>query len=117
MFALPSRTYDLIAQAMSERKQLLCVYDGYPREVCPIVLGHSKGIEKALVYQFAGGSSRGLARGGDWKCFEVSKMRDVMLRDGPWHAGDTHRQAQTCVEAVDLDVNPDSPYRPRRKLR
>lgn len=102
---------------MSERKQVLCVYDGYPREVCPVVLGHSKGVEKALVYQFAGASSGNLPRDGDWKCFDLSKMKAVTLREGPWRSGAAHRQAQTCVETVDLDVNPDSPYRPKRKLR
>jgi hypothetical protein len=114
---LPSQTYNLIAQAMSERKQVLCVYDGYRREVCPIVLGHTKGVEKALVFQFAGESSSALPREGIWKCFDVSKMEAVKLRDGPWRAGTAHRQSQTCVESVDLDVNPESPYRPKRRLK
>ncbi len=70
-------------------------------KVCPIVLGHTKGVEKALVYQFAGESSSGLPRDGVWKCFDVSKMKDVTLRDGPWRTGTAHRQAQTCVETVD----------------
>lgn len=113
---LPSRTYELMAQAMSERKQVLCIYDDYRREVCPIVLGHTKGVEKALVYQFAGESSQILSREGSWKCFEVAKMRDIKLRQGPWHTGDLHQKAQTCVQDVDLDVNPASPYWPKRSL-
>src|SRR5690349_12225025 len=52
----PSSTYALFAQAMAERKQILCLYDGHPRALCPIILGHTGGQEMALVYQFAGGS-------------------------------------------------------------
>lgn len=113
---MPSQTYEFIAQAMSDRKQLLCIYDGYRREVCPAVLGHTKGAEKALVYQFAGESSQILPREGDWKCFDVAKMRDVELRQGPWHTGTLHQKAQNCVQEVDLDINPASPYRPKRSL-
>jgi hypothetical protein len=113
---MPSATYALFVQAMTERKQILCVYDGYARELCPIVLGHTKGQEKVLVYQFAGGSSQSLPRGGDWKCFALSKVRDVRLREGPWHAADSHQRPQACVEIVDLDVNPSSPYNPKRHL-
>jgi hypothetical protein len=92
------------------------MYDGYPRELCAIILGHSQGQEMALTYQFAGESSRGLPRGGQWRCLRLSKVNDIQLRDGPWIAGSGHTQPQGCVEVVDLDVNPESPYRPRRSV-
>lgn len=113
---MPSLTYELFAEAMAERKQVLCTYEGYRREFCPAVLGHSKGQEVALVYQFAGESSTGLPRGGQWKCLHLVKVEEARLRDGPWHAGPSHQRPQTCVEIVDLDVNPQSPYSPRRSL-
>jgi hypothetical protein len=114
---LPSRVYDLFARAMADRKQVLCIYDGFPRELCPIILGHSQGQEKALTFQFGGRSGRGLPRGGQWRCLFLFKVADVRLRDGAWHAGDSHSQPQGCVEIVDLDVNPASPYNPQRRLR
>jgi hypothetical protein len=113
---LPSQTYELIARAMAERQQVLCLYQGYPRALCPAILGHTKGQERTLAYQFAGQSSSGLPSGGEWKCFQVTEMRNVELRDGEWYGGAQHSARQTCVEVVDLDVNPSSPYRPRRKL-
>jgi hypothetical protein len=113
---MASRTYALFARAIAERKQVLCRYDGFPRALCPIILGHSKGEEVALVYQFAGGSKSSLPPGGQWKCLHLSKVTDASLRAGRWHAGSRHDWRQTCVEVVDLDVNPDSPYRPRRRL-
>jgi hypothetical protein len=99
---------------MAMRKQILCVYGGYPRELCPIILGHSQGQEKALTYQFGGQSKSGLPPQGQWRCLWLSKVGNARLRDGPWFAGSSHTQPQGCVEIVDLDVNPSSPYRPSR---
>jgi len=112
-----SAAYELFAQALATRKQILCSYDGYRRELCPIILGHSRGREKALTYQFGGESKTGLPRGGQWRCLFLSRVREIELRDGAWHTGDSHTQPQGCVEIVDLDVNPASPYAPRRFLR
>jgi hypothetical protein len=113
---MPSESYRLFARAMAEHKQVLCLYGGYRRELCPIILGHSQGEEKALTYQFAGESRSGLPPGGEWRCLFLSKVSDVQLCGGPWRAGVRHTQPQGCVEIVDLDVNPASPYNPRRRL-
>jgi hypothetical protein len=114
---VPSRVYHLFAQAMACRKQVLCIYDGYARELCPIILGHSQGQEKALAFQFGGQSSKGLPPGGQWRCLFLAKVGNAQLQDGPWHTGDSHSQPQGCVKMVDLDVNPNSPYRPKRRLK
>src|SRR3981189_299113 len=111
-----SRNYDLFREAMAGRKQIVCVYGGYRRELCPIILGHSQGEEKALTYQFGGQSKSGLPPGGEWRCLWLSKVNDVQLRDGLWHAGSSHLKQQECVEIVDLDVNPSSPYKPKRRV-
>ena len=113
---MPSATYKLFAQAMAERKQVLCTYDQHSRELCPVILGHSGGEEKALTFGFGGGSSKGLPPSGEWRCLFLAKVSGVRLRDGEWHTGDSHKQPQGCVEIVDLDVNPASPYSPKRRL-
>jgi hypothetical protein len=111
----PSPTYNLFAEALVGRKQIVCMYGGYRRELCPVILGHSQGEETALTFQFGGQSNRGLRRGGEWRCLHLSNVSDVKLRDGPWLAGSSHKQLQGCVDSVDLDVNPRSPYRPKRR--
>jgi hypothetical protein len=111
-----SRIYELFAQAIADRKQIVCTYERLPRELCPHILGHTKDEEVALTYQFGGQSKSGLPPGGEWRCLSLSKVRNVRLCDGPWHAGSRHTWPQPCVEIVDIDVNPSSPYRPRRKL-
>jgi hypothetical protein len=111
---MSSSTYRLFEQAMHSRKQVVCMYGGHRRELCPIILGHSRDQEKTLTFQFGGGSTSGLPHGGEWRCLWLSKVSDVHLRDGPWLSGSSHSQPQGCVEVVDLDVNPASPYKPKR---
>ena len=111
----PSATYKLFEQAIRQRRQIVCLYRGYRRELCPVILGHKKnGDEAALTFQFAGESGSGLPRGGEWRCLLLSEVSNAELRDGRWHAGSRHRQPQSCVDIVDLDVNPESPYESRR---
>ena len=114
---MPSSTYRLIERAMTERKQVLCMYEGFARAVCPIILGHKQGRERTLAYQFAGSASRGLPPGGEWKCLDLAKMSNIELRTGPWHDGHRHSKPQHCIDEVDLDINPQSPYEPQRSLK
>ncbi|HYX03273.1 MAG TPA: hypothetical protein VE963_14385 [Reyranella sp.] len=113
---MPSDAYKLFAKAIQQRKQVICLHDGYVRALCPIILGHTDGQEVALAYQFAGESSRGLPPGGAWRCLQLARTSNIELHDGRWYAGSSHQQAQKCVDVVDLDVNPASPYKPRRPL-
>jgi hypothetical protein len=112
---MPSRTYELFAEAMRERRPIMCMYGGHPRAICPVILGHSNGHEKALTWQFDGSSSDGAVR-GDWKCLFIARVNAAEIIDGPWQSGDSHMTAQACVKDVDLDVNPVSPYSPKRQL-
>jgi len=110
-----SATYRAFEQAMRARKLVFCTYDGYARELCPVILGHTRGEEKALTFQIGGESKSGLPPGGEWRCLWLSKVSGAEVRDGAWRAGESHTQPQGCVEDVDLDVNPSSPYSPRRR--
>jgi hypothetical protein len=114
---MPSLTYKLFERAMRDRQQVVCMYGGHRRELCPVILGHSQDQEKALTFQFGGDSKSRLPRGGEWRCLWLSKVSGVELRDGPWFAGASHSQPQGCVEVVDLDVNPASPYKPKRRTQ
>lgn len=114
---MTSATYELFYRAMAERRPLVCMYRGYPRALCPIILGHTDGEEKSLVYQFEGGSSQGASAARGWKCLTLSEVRNAELHDSPWLGGEgPHGTAQSCVKEVDVDVNPNSPYSPRRSL-
>ena len=109
-----SPTYRLFVEAMIEEKPIRCMYGEHIRDVHPIILGcNKKGEEVALNYQFSGETSTRLP---DWKCFYLSKVRDGKLQDGPSPEVPTTGGRNSCVVAVDLDVNPFSPYNPKRSL-
>jgi hypothetical protein len=111
---MPSRAYELFEQAMRERKQIWCSYGGFSRKLCPVLLGHTNGRERALTFQFGGETSTELAPGGEWRCLDLARASDIELHDGPWRSGDSHKRPQGCVQDVDIDINPQSPYTPRR---
>lgn len=102
---MPSEAYRLCREAILGEKQVVCVYQGFPRELCPVIIGHTGGAERLLAYQFAGGSKTGLPSGGQWKCLDLSQVENAELREGPWREGGRHKTPQTCVEDVDLDIN------------
>jgi hypothetical protein len=101
---MPSATYELFWRAILGRKQVLCIYQAFHRETCPYTLGYKDGHEKALVFQFAGESSRRLPSGGEWRCFFLSEVRDAVTREGPWHGGGGHSRPQSCVDEIEADV-------------
>lgn len=102
--------YDLLRRAILERKQVIAVYDGKLREMCPHSLGHKNGNARCLFYQFAGDSKGQIYSQNDpranlnWRCMEVDKLQSVTLRDGPWHSISKHPGHQTCVDEVDVQV-------------
>ena len=74
---------------MTTRKQILCTYNGRPRELYPVILGHSQGQEKALTYQFGGQSEKGLPPGGQWCCLWLSKYEIFASAMDLWHVCDS----------------------------
>jgi len=113
--AAHSAAFKLFHRAILERQQITCQYGGYYREVCPYILGHKDGREAALVYQFAGQSSRSLPPSGEWRCFVLADVRAPLTRDGPWYGDAKHRTVQRCVDVVFVDVNTDVPNQPGRQ--
>jgi hypothetical protein len=100
---MPSATYNLFRKAILSEKQVVCTYDGRPRELCPHIIGTNKdGEEVVLAWQFAGKSSGKLPQ---WRCLKLANVRDARARDGSWHQGGSHKTEQRCVTAIDLDIN------------
>ncbi|MBR0872623.1 hypothetical protein JQ633_19835 [Bradyrhizobium tropiciagri] len=95
--------YALFRTAISTEHQIVCSYDGKPRELCPHIIGRNKsGEEVVLAWQFAGESSGEVPQ---WRCLRLANVSDISLRKGRWHEGGSHRSAQTCVSEIDLDIN------------
>jgi general stress protein 26 len=102
----PSATYRIIWNAIRARKQIICNYKHHPREVFPHILGYkASGEEAVFVFQVGGESSKSLSPAGEWRCFDLDGIADIQVRESPWRGGSRHRQAQTCIQFVDVDVN------------
>ena len=101
-------TYELLKQAIVEKKQVVATYDGLRREMCPHQLGTNKGRVYCLFYQFAGDSgSRPVVDGAlnSWRCMEVDRLVDVSLRDGEWHTAPNFANPANCLDTIDVEVN------------
>jgi len=100
---MPSAAYMLFRKAIRTEQQVVCVYDGRPRELCPHIIGRNRnGEQVVLAWQFAGESSGKLPQ---WRCLRLALVSDVSLRKGPWLEGGSHLSEQTCVSEIDLDIN------------
>jgi hypothetical protein len=107
---VPSATYTLFRNAILAEQQVACIYDGRRRELCPHIIGTNKaGEEVVLAWQFAGESSGPLPQ---WRCLRLAGVTQARARAGAWYEGGSHRTTQTCVSAIDLDINID--VRPHR---
>ena len=110
---MPSSTYTLFRNAILAEQQVVGSYDGRQRELCPHIVGtNRRGEEVVLAWQFAGESSGPLPQ---WRCLRLANVLDAHARDGRWHECGSHRTAQSCVSAIDLDINVH--VRKRRKPR
>ena len=102
-------TYEIIRNAILNKEQVIAHYDGYPREMCPHVIGRKDSREQALFYQFGGGSNSSLAPIGspkNWRCIEIAKLSEVSTRNGQWYTADNYSPSkQKCVDKVDVQVS------------
>lgn len=100
-------TYTLIREAILRKQQVVAVYGGHRREMCPHVLGTKGGRPQALFYQFGGDSSSGPVLPGspdNWRCLALEGLSQVSARAGPWHTGPGHSRPQHCVGEVDVEA-------------
>jgi len=102
-------TYELIRQAIIEKKIVHATYSAHHREMCPHVIGlNRRGMQQGLFYQFGGEStSRPIEPDGspvNWRCFEISKLSNVRIVEGDWHTAPNHSRPQTCVHQIDVEV-------------
>lgn len=97
-------SYDVLRNAILNKQQVTCMYQGYQRQICPHVIGLKNGQRKVLAFQFGGGSTSGLRPGGEWRCLFVDQISNEQAHDGPWHTGQSHTEPQTCVDQIDVEV-------------
>jgi hypothetical protein len=105
--------YTLIRQAILAKNILAVSYRGSVREMCPHVLGKTKGSPYVLMYQFDGESEGGLKRDRspeNWRCLRIEELSHVAVRksNGEWHTASNYSAMQNCVDEIDLRVETKS---------
>ena len=102
-----TNTYETVRKAITEKMQIVAVYQNHRREMCPHVLGTKNGRKQALFYQFGGTSSSGTIVPGlksNWRCIPIDGLRILEVREGKWHSASNHTKPQSCVDEVDEEV-------------
>jgi predicted DNA-binding transcriptional regulator YafY len=102
-------TYALLERAILHREQVLATYEGEEREFCPHALGTKGQRRHVLAYQFGGSSRSALPSRGEWRCFEVDLLENASTRTGPWHTAPNVFNPQTCLDEIDIVVQPAPP--------
>ena len=107
----PDEIYSLIRQAILAKDILAVNYHGSSREMCPHVLGKTKGSPYALMYQFAGETKGSLKHDGspdNWRCLRIDEISNVAIRksEGEWHTASNYSAMQNCVSEIDVRVEP-----------
>lgn len=110
---MASPSYRLFAWAVENHAPLRCRYKGFPREFCPITLGHNtEGDEVAHVWQTGGVTSGKLPA---WRTFQLDNVRDLEFDEGEWESGSS-KGGRAPTMHVDYDANRKSPYGPAHSL-
>jgi len=102
---LVSDSYQLIRDAIAEKKQVVATYGGHEREMCPHAIGTKNGRSQAIFFQFGGGSSKGLPPEGEWRCLAIDDLSDISVQDGEWRTASNHSQPNTCIDEIDFEVD------------
>ena len=96
----------LIRTAVVKKKCLTGVYRDTVRRFAPHALGTTEdGTPAVFAFQYAGPSSTGLARGGEWRCFHLDGLSHVVENDDRWRSRSNYSLSrQSCLARIDLAV-------------
>jgi len=103
-----STDYELLVDAIRNKKNVHCYYNGYYREMSPHTLGYKNGVQNCLLYQFGGESKSGLSPDGslnNWRCVHVKDLAQIEIVDGEWHTAPNHSRPQNCVDQIEVEVS------------
>jgi hypothetical protein len=103
---LQSDAFELIKQAILEKKLISAVYHERPRELCPHVVGWKAEREHALLFQVGGDSAKGLAPTGAWRCLNLDELSEVEMYEGEFVTGPGYYDnPQQCVDKIQAQIS------------
>jgi hypothetical protein len=100
-----SDIFEMIKQAIIEKKLVSAVYHERPRDLCPHVLGWKADREHALFFQVGGDSAKGLASDGAWRCLNLDELSEVEIYEGEFRTGPGYYDnPQKCVDKIESQI-------------
>lgn len=97
-----SEVFMILRQALLERRPVQVSRDGKCQTVCPYILGHATGEERAFVLVVDASSRTKCPADARWICLRVSKIDDIRFADKPWIEQDYPGPVQRCVDQAHL---------------
>jgi hypothetical protein len=102
-----SDAFELIKEAIAEKKLISAVYHERRRDLCPHVLGWKSDREHALFFQVGGESAKGLAIAGSWRCLNLDELSEVQIIKGEFRSGPGYYDSpQKCVDKIEAQIPP-----------
>lgn len=93
-----------LRQASLHRRPVRLSYGRQELVVCPYILGHAVGEERAFVLIMDRTGGRKASELGHWMCLRLAKMQNIETLDCPWVDRPYPGPVQRCVDQVLLDA-------------
>lgn len=98
-----SAAFAALRQAMLHRKPVRLNYSGKELQVCPYILGHATGEERAFALEVDSVGKKG-SGGANWVCLRIQAVQDNRPLDRAWTVAVYPGRIQRCVDQVHLDT-------------
>lgn len=97
-----SAVFRALRQALLQRRPVQVSYDGKYQTICPYIIGHAAGEERAFALAVDGGESQNGSAATKWICLRLSKIADVRIIADSWTEQEYPGPVQRCVDQVDF---------------
>ena len=99
--------WDLLRQAIEERKTIKARYHGRDRLLCPHLLGWRNGPAKLLSYQASAPTGAPTADPHQrWRSMFVDELEDLAITDAPWLTAANYTADAVGIDIIEVAVDP-----------
>lgn len=99
-----SAAFAALREANLHRRPVRLMYGGKELVICPYILGHAVGEERAFALVVDVTGERNESDKGHWMCLRVANIQNIETLDRPWIDRPYPGPVQRCVDQVHLDV-------------
>jgi len=103
--------WDLLEQALIQRRPVQARYHGRVRLLCPHALGWKNGRAKVLSYQADGTTSTGTLTPDPrqrWRSMFIDEIEDPVITNDSWRTADNYTPNTNGIDRLHLDITTTS---------